>query len=428
MRMAGTLIALTTLILTPVAAAGATGMSPELTVTAEDFDEFLPQVAYNTNRDEFFVVWHDVSFQGRTVMGKRLDRWGNTIGLYTIAYNSTNDSAQPTVAYDPVNDRYLVAYIRDFPGDGSDWDLYGRLVPWNGPDGSLTEFPIVTWGTHQWNPRAAYASTEQEFFVTWWNEDQTGAVASYISGARLSPTTGATVGSTLTIASGTDPRFTPDVAYNRARNEYLIVYTLFTGGQGDVYAVRMNAGGSILGTGEFGVAAWPDAEESPKVAASPTANKWAVVWHSQVDVNDTEIYARFVNGDGTIDGAPVQLVGTTIQERDPEISCVGEGSRFFVAFSQQYSSATGPFGVSGYFLDADHSYGALETVRTVYLGEDDPECGQIAAGTSGSSVLVTWQHNRHASVYRDILGRVVHDPFGDGFESGDFSAWSSVSP
>jgi hypothetical protein len=268
-----------TLICVPAAAD--TGMSSELVITAQDFDEYLPEVAYNTNREEYFVVWHDASFQSRTVMGKRLDKYGNTIAEYTIAYNATRDSAQASVAYDPVNDRYLVTYLRDTPGDGSDWDLYARLVPWNGPSVSFTEVPVVTWTTHQWGPKVAYASTQQEFFVTWWNEDQTGAVASYISGVRINPFNAATLGSTMVLASGPDQRFLPEIAYNRARNEYLVVYTLMNGGQGDIWAVRLNAGGTILDGGEFAVAAWADSEDTPKVAASPTANTWLVVWKAR---------------------------------------------------------------------------------------------------------------------------------------------------
>jgi len=47
------------------------------------------------------------------------------------------------VAYDPTNDRYLVVYIYDVNGDGSDYDLRGRLIPWNGPDRGAT-YPIVS--------------------------------------------------------------------------------------------------------------------------------------------------------------------------------------------------------------------------------------------------------------------------------------------
>jgi hypothetical protein len=418
-------VALSIIAICAPAAAG-TGMSSELVITAQDLDEFSPEVAYNSNRHEYFVVWHDAGFQSRSVMGKRLDRWGNAIAEYTIAYDATRDSAQASVAYDPVNDRYLVTYLRDAAGDGSDWDLYARIVPWDGPSASYTELPVVTWVTHQWRPRVAYAGTQQEFFVTWWNEDQTGAVPSYVSGVRINPFNAATLGSTMVISSGPDHRFLPEIAYNRARNEYLIVFTVFVGGQGDVWAVRLNADGTILGGGEFAVAAWADSEDTPKVAASPSANTWLVVWESTTVADAGEIYGRFVTHLG-VDGAPVQFDGFSINERLPAVSCIGESSRFLVSWSQQYSSITGAYGVQGQVIDADRTMDETVVVRTVYIGEDDPDTNQLAAAGGASNSLVLWRHTRHDVGWSDIHGRVVHDPFGDGFEKGDFSAWSSVT-
>lgn len=404
------------------------GMSPELTISAQDFDEYLPQSAYNPDRGEYLVVWHDNSgFQTRSVMGKRLDRWGNTLAEFVIAYNPTRDSAQPAVAYDPVNHRYLVAYLRDTFGDASDWDLWGRLVPWDGPSGALTEFNINAWTTHQWSPRVGYASTEAEFFVTWTNENQTSPVPLYISGIRINPANGSALAPAMLISSGAEHRFDAELAYNRARNEYLIVYTLMNGTQGDIWAVRMNADGSILGGGEFAVAAWPDGEEYPKVAASPGANKWLVVWHSLTASAMKDVYGRFVNGDGTIDGDPVHFAFTTVDERYPSVSCIGDSSRFFVTWSQQFSSATGAIGVRGQAIDADHSLDPATSLRDPFSGED-PQCVHLAATGGGSNSLVVWETTRAVGGFKDIHGRVVHDPFGDGFESGDWSLWSSVSP
>lgn len=404
------------------------GVGPELTVSAQDFDEFLPQAAYNTAHQEYLVVWHDHSpIQSRAVMGKRLDRWGNTIAEFTIAFNPTRDSAQPSVAYDPVRDGYLVAYIRDVFGDGSDWDVMGRLVPWDGPSGSFTEVPINTWGSHQWNPKVGYGITQQEYFVTWNNEDQTGAVPLYISGVRVNPGTGTTIGGGFTIASGPEHRHSPELAYNHARNEYLIVYTMMNGAQGDIMAVRMNAGGSILGGGEFPVANWVDGEEYPSVAASPAANKYLVVWHSLTASNAKDVYGRFVNGDGSIDGAPVHFHSTILNEQYPAVHNFRGSDQFFVSWSQQYSNLGGAFGVWGQGIRADHAMDVHVVVRTVYTGED-PDCNEVAAAGGAINGLVVWENRRHPSGPYDIHGRMVFDPFGDGFETGNLNMWSSHVP
>ena len=173
-------------------------MGPERVISNQDFDEYLPQVAHNSVRNEYFVVWHDVSpFQARSVMGKRVDNMGNTIAEFIIAFEDMppRDNGQPTVAYDPVNNSYFVSWVRDVFGDGSDWDVEGRIVPWDGPSVSFPAFNVCSFTSNQWNPRAAYAGTPGEFLVTWWNEGS-GGVNSYISAQRVS-TSGRSLGEQL---------------------------------------------------------------------------------------------------------------------------------------------------------------------------------------------------------------------------------------
>ncbi len=75
--------------------------------------------------------------------------------------------------------------MTDASGNGSDWDLYGRLIPWNGPVASLSAFAICNFGSHQWNPKVAYGRAVEEFLVVWANEDQTGFVPMYLSGRLM---------------------------------------------------------------------------------------------------------------------------------------------------------------------------------------------------------------------------------------------------
>ena len=179
------------------------GPGLERVISDQDFDEYLPQVAYNSLRDEYFIVWHDVSpIQARSVMGKRVDRTGVTIAEYIIAFedNPPLDNAQPSVAFDPLTNRYFVSWVRDVFGNGSDWDVYGRLVSWNGPNEFFPVFSICSFSSNQWDPRVAYAGTPDEFLVTWWNEGS-GGTNSYISAQRISQT-GVLVGGNFVVASG----------------------------------------------------------------------------------------------------------------------------------------------------------------------------------------------------------------------------------
>lgn len=425
-------VSLAVVVGAPAPSVAQDSMSPELVVSSQDFDEAIPSVAYNSQHREYLVVWHtDSPLQGRWVEGKRYTESGIPIAEFTIAFEDSppRDNAQPTVAYDPVNDRYLVAWVHDVYGDASDWDVVGRLVPWDGPDPSLQGFDICTFSSKQWNPKVAYADTQQEFLVVWWNQGS-GGVASYISAQRVSPA-GAKLGSTITVAFGTEERVAPDVAYNQSRNEYLIVYQMMDSGGGDIEAVRMNAGGSILGGGEFGIAAWPGAETEPAVAASPAANEWAVVWQAEGS-SMRDIYARrlWIDAAGATQfAAPVLVDSTSFDEILPDITSRTGASGYDLVWQGQYGSGSGPFGVFSRSLDTSNTLSSIAVIRGIFIGETITCRNPTIAGGNVSS-FVAWEHTRDAvPAYRDIHGRVMADPiFRNGFESGTTGAWSLVVP
>ena len=418
----------------PVVGASTPSMGPEQVVSAADFDEYLPQVAYNSNHDEYFVVWHQYSpLQGRWIMGKRVAADGSTIAEYTIAFEDAppRDNAQPTIAYDPDGDLYLVAWVRDYYGDDSDWDVYGRIVPWNGPAAGQAQFIICNFTSKQWNPRVDYAGTQGEFMVTWWNEGS-GGVHSYVSAQRVTPS-GALAGGTITVTSSfTEERVGPDIAYNQARNEYLVVYQRMDDALGNIYGVRMTATGSILAGGDFSVAAWPDPETAPRVAASRVADEWAVAWQSDIPGMMKDVYARriWVDGAGAIQSAaPVHIEGSAIDERNPDIAAYSEKTEYLITWERQYSNSGGPFGITARTLDTANALGETFVPRPVYIGETGV-CSRPALAASPTGWLVVWEHERDAApTYQDIHARAVYGPlFTDGFESGNFSAWDDHTP
>ena len=411
----------------------AASQSAEITVSAQDFDEYLPDVAYNSVRDEYFVVWHDNNGTARSIKARRYTAAGSFIAEYTIAFEDSppRDNAQPSVAYDPVNDRYLVVWVRDFLGDGSDWDVYGRSVPWNGPDAGLAAFQINTFTSNQWNPRVAYGGTVQEFMVTWWNEGS-GGVRSYISAQRVAAA-GNTVGSTITVTyDAGEERVAPDIAYNQARNEYLVVYQRMDGGGGNIYSVRISGSGSLLGGGDYGIAAWPSPETVPRIAASRVSDRWAVVWQSEISATNFDVYARLVwfDGMGAIQmTAPVHLPYSSVNESSPDIAAHPESSNFLITWRQQYSSTTGPYGISAQVLNATDVLGRTFTPRGVYIGEN-LDCDRPAVAGGVGDWMVVWEHPRDDTPsYRDIHGVILfNEIFSDGFESNDTSEWSSTVP
>ena len=370
----------------------------ELIVSAIDNEQYLPSVAYNWKHHEYLVVWHNTWVMGtRDIRARRISDRGQVLNEFTIYDNPTRDSAQPSVAYDPVHDRYLVVWVRDVHGDGSDWDIYGRFIPSQGPNPGLNAFPIITWTTTQWNPKLVYARAQEEFLVVWWNEHP--SLPAYTSGKRIYADGNGfpTGGSDVTINHPTQNRVEPDVSYNLARNEYLVVYS---NGQLDILGTRLRGDAAKLGGGEFGIAGWPDAESKPAVAACREADQYLVTWQSNQGGNPA-IYARFVHGNGTVGSAHL-IRATTLPNTDADVACDQGGSQYMVTWQDQYTNHR--FGILGRSVRPNANMSDPFVIRHAG-GAADRTRPAIAGGAA--NYLVAWEHERDGTSYQDIHGRLI---------------------
>jgi hypothetical protein len=375
-------------------------LSGDIVISDLDNEEYLPSAAYNWKHREYLVVWHTSWAIGtRDIRAARISNTGQVLSTFTVYENATKDSAQPAVAYDPVNDRYLVVWVFDAFGNGSDWDLYGRFIPWDGPGASLNEFAISTWNTHQWNPQVAYGRAVEEFLVVWANEYQTAVLPMYISGRRITAANGSFPGSDsdLTINHPTENRVNPDVTYNLARNEYLVVYDNAV----DIYGIRLTGDLSHNFGGEFGIAGWPDTEIHPAVAACREANQYLVAWQSDQGTNNDAIYARFLDGEATV-GNVYQIDDTTSPEREADVACNDGGTQYLVAWQTEYTNLK--YGVWGRLVQPDETMKSQFAI--VHPFSDKDRTNPIVAG-GNSNYLVAWEHQRGGTSYQDIHGRLV---------------------
>ncbi len=128
-----------------------------------------PNVAYNTQHSEYLVVyqWRNplIPGTGRQIHGARIGIKGNYIENFIIS-DRTNDCASPDVAYDPVLDRYLVTWMFDKNGDGSNWDLLGRFISTNSSASPISSFTISQIQlVDEYSPRVVYGSSQNEFVI-----------------------------------------------------------------------------------------------------------------------------------------------------------------------------------------------------------------------------------------------------------------------
>ena len=378
-------------------------LGEEIVISALDNQQYYPSVAYNSKHDEYLVVWRNGWGGSSDIYAQRVTGHGKLLSWFVVGPTAPlhpypNDRFSPSVAYDPVNDRYLVVWMYDTSGNGTNYDIHGVFVNWNGPIAGQHEFKICDWSTIQLNPEVAYARTEEEFMIIW--ETNHPTLPSYISGRRMKASDGTfnSSGSDFTIDNVSQDLLFPQIAYNLTRNEYLVVY--FNGL--DILGTRFTGKGAALAGGEFTIAGWPGAETYPSVAACRETDQYLVAWQN----DQPDIYARFIKGDGAFDGGPLHMAFTSIHEVLPQVACNAAGSQFVVVWQQQFSNATGPYGIRGQFVNTDKTLGTD-------FGIMSPTGGVTAQFTlpavAGGKVnfLTVWEHDRAGTTYQDIHGRLI---------------------
>ncbi|HUT16050.1 MAG TPA: hypothetical protein VMY98_07390, partial [Anaerolineae bacterium] len=376
-----------------VSAAGFPRLGAEIVVSELDNEQYLPAVAYNWKHNEYLVVWHNQwGGGGRDIYAQRVTSTGELKSWFAVSAGP-NSRTEPSVAYDPVHDRYLVVWMWDSYGDGSDWDIRGRFIPWNGPSGSLGEFNICDWPTHQSEPKAVYARAQEEFLVVWDNHYEFAVLPAYVSGQRIMAADGSFPDGAWTIANhATEDRWRANVAYNLARNEYLVVYD-----DGfDIYGTRLTGSGVKLGGGEFSIAGWPDREIRPAVAACRGADQYAVVWQS-FRFGDYDLYVRFIRGDGTPESVhPIsELAG---DQGFADVACDELGQKYLVTWQETLAQT----GISGRIISPNKTMEPGFQIVAPGPGRADP-----AVGGGESNYLVVWEHHRGGTAFRDIHGRLI---------------------
>lgn len=381
------------------AAISAPALEPgaEIVVSALDNVKRLPAAAYNPKHDEYLVVWHNQWGGGyRDIYAQRVTAAGQLKSWFAVTAGAPNSRAQPSVAYDPVNDRYLVVWIYDVFGNGTDWDIHGRFIPWNGPDNALGEFVICDWGSSQWNPDVVYAAAQKEFFVVWTNTP--ASVPAYISGRRIFANGGFPDNKGFTIASHpSQQRVNPDVTYNLARNEYLVVYDdVF-----DIFGARVSGTGVLLAGGEFGIAGWPDQEYQPAAAACADVDQYLVLWQSKTAADKHEIYGRFLTGAGAPQTV-VHLQQTPNEEKSPKIVCDSTARNYLALWQQE----VGLGGVTlGWAIRRVHANGDMGGVWG-FIGVADLSAPALTAGEV--NFLAFWEQKRSGSAFQDIYACLIH--------------------
>lgn len=381
-------------------------------IRAEPEQEVHPALAYNSQWQEYLVVFWNDRPGNDDIRAERVSRNGALLGGRWIAAGSGAERRHPDVAYNPQRNDYLIVWAEEVGAYSfiRTQRFTADLQPL--PEGVQTLVAGVIGVYTSANPAVAYAFTDDKYLVVWEVEVNTPLAppASSIAG-HLVNGDGVKDGGSFNISldSGGAPRRNPDVAYNRSANRHLVVWQQAAGALWDIHGQQVYGSGG-LHQGDITIAYYVVSSMAPAVAAiptTPTNDKFVVVWELQYAPNDRDIQGRPVQEDGTPGAVFWVAWESGIDESSPAIAGSEESLRYFVAWRRPQGVMNQP--IRGRAI----TYTGAPVEQEVEFSGVAAESPAVVGGPTGD-FLATWQDQplsaTNTNIYGQLWGNRLHLP------------------
>ncbi len=255
---------------------------------------------------------------------------GTLSGSNFAISNAVNSQTNPAIAYSSANQRFLVVW--DDLRDAGSTDIYGQLV---NADGTLngSNIPISTAPNGQSDPAIAYDSVNQRFLVVW--SDARRSTGRDIYG-QLVNADGALIGPDFAVPNTNNYYYiNPAIAYDSANQRFLVVFSSYSSIDidYDIYGQLINANGAITGS-IFAISEAVTDQMYPHVAYDIANQRFLVVWEG---FQTFSIYGQYVNANGTLSGSNFVINNDANRQRSPKVAYNSNYANLLVAFVTQIS-------------------------------------------------------------------------------------------
>ena len=365
--------------------------SEEFVISNTFSSQYNPEIAYDSVNRRFLVVFYAyVSGTSYDIYGQLVNADGTLNGSSFVISNAENEQRYPKVAYDSVNQRFLVVW-EDYRTD-EDNDIYGQLI--NAIDSSLigSNFPIAQGNGDQVSPAAvAFDRVNQRYLVAW-NDNQ----SNWNIYGQLVNANGTLYGSSLPISTAGEYRINPSIAYDSTNQRFLVAFAAYNPSTDyDIYAQLINADGSPNGS-TVPISQAVSIQSGPTVGFDSINQRYLVVWHDYRGA-DYDIYGQYISANGTISGSNFAISEAVNNQYNPKVASNSNYANFLVIYETVvpgeitvYDLATALVGPSceGFTLSISKAGTGSGTVSSSPAGINcGTECSR--AFSPGTSVTLT---------------------------------------
>lgn len=362
----------------------------------------VPGVAYNSTSNQFLVVWEDFRGPGigNDVYAQIVNGVGSMSGGNFSVSTAVDWQRSPKPAYNPATNRYMV--IWEEWRNASD-DIYAQQVNANGALWG-SEFIVSAATNDQSNPDIVYNPATNQFLVVF--DDDRLVQYDYDIYGVLMNADGSTPGADFAITTPANNQLLPVAAYNSTDNQFLVVWQDGRNPSDDIYARRVKANGSMVGA-EFAISTSSADQSRPDVAYAPSGNRFLAVWEQSAD-----IYGRLVRADGSFVGPEFQIASSGGNLSDPAVGFDPHSNQFLVA----WSDSEGWDNI--YARQVDVNGNMPDPQFDLATGKGDFFYPDMALDTATNQFLVVWRHetcydlfgceNNDIDIYGALYGVTGH--------------------
>ena len=431
------------------------------------YSAYTPAVAYNSTANQYLVVWlgddntaplvhEEYEIYGQRVDGATGAEIGTDFRLSDMGPdgNAAYDAGVPAVVYNSTADEYLVVWDGDdntAPLVDGEYEIFGQRV--DGATGAEIggDFRISRMGPDgnaafdAYFPAIAYNSTEDEYLVVWWGDDNTAPLVDgeyEIYGQRVDGATGAGIGSDFRLSDmgpDADPEYVawdPAVVYNSTEDEYLVVWWGYDNtaplvyGEFEAFGQRVDgASGAEIGANDFRLSDMgPDGNAAydaydPAVVYNSTENEYLVVWHGDDDTaplvdEEFEVFGQRMNGAtgaeiGTNDLRLSHMGGDVLYDAfDPAVAYNSAGNEYLVVWQGEDNTVplvNGEYEIFGQRVNAVTGAEIGGHLRLSDMGPD----GDTGYGAQDPAVAYSSTENEYLVVWAgdDDAGALVNGEY-----------------
>jgi hypothetical protein len=358
-----------------------------------------PVLAYNPHLEEYLVVWLNDKVANDDVQAQRVSADGALIGSpFFVTSGPVGNRYVPDVVYNSQRQEYLVIWALD---TGNGFELHAQAVS---AQGGVTG-PDVTFGTGIYSIagfHVAYSPVSNKYLVVrGWRAQP----SDYLYGQVLN-SDGSVSGASFTIAGPMSNVQGAHVAFNRSRNEYLVVWSEYpTPNSREVRARRIQGNGTPMHPESLTITDLAEHQWAEAVAATPTDpdhGQYLVGFkHVPSTTAEQSLWALRLEGEGQAPGSHLPVFETEEENIDLALAANEHSLRHLAVCKRTF---TGIHGQPSVILGRELSLEGFPVGEEVWIAMENATSPAVAAGPAGQYLVVFADKPGTSTV--DIYGRV----------------------